>query len=74
LYSKKTIDIDGVMSKLTSQNNTNTIQKKFENCFGDELKPFEEIQFNNDSNEISFSTLANKDDIILLIIEIDHID
>lgn len=74
IYSKKSVDIDNVIFNLSTQNKNNSLYQKFEVCFGNSLIPLNEINYNTDSNDVRFSATSNSQDVLVIIIEIDHIE
>jgi hypothetical protein len=74
IYSKKELDIKKIISSVANQPKTKSISQKFQFCFGENLILKSEIDFSYDSKGISFSTKSKDKDIMIVIIEINHID
>ena len=74
IYSKKALDFEGLISKIKYQNKNKTVYQKFQECFGENLITYDKINFNKQSKEIKFSATTELNDVVVVIIEIDHVD
>ena len=74
IYSKKALDFEGLISKIKYQNKNKTVYQKFHECFGENLITYDKINFNKQSKEIKFSATTELNDVVVVIIEIGHVD
>lgn len=74
IYSKKELDIKKIISSVANQSKTKSIFQKFQSFFGTNLILKDEIDFVSDPNGIRFSTKSKDKDVMVIIIEINHVD
>lgn len=73
IYSKKAIDLDLLKTQLGSQSNAVPIYKRFQNCLGERLILPASIKFSANKS-IAFEAVTNYTDVVVLVLEIKHLD
>lgn len=74
VYSKKALDFEELITKLGSQPKSLSLYSRFQASFGKNLVLPENINYLNESKEIEFEALTKVNDVVVLIIEIKHLD
>jgi hypothetical protein len=74
MYSKKTIDFDVLTKQLGGQSKAMSIYQRFQACFGNHLMLPSNINFLNENKSIEFEAVTNYTDVVVIVLEIKHLD